>query len=106
MKPAQPNDCKSVPVILFANVLPNGSGGSKVVPQKPVLELTSRQAAQVLNLSRGTLSGVVNSEMGQKHLRWRWTTARKGKRVFAYASVLAYRDASKDPNFGEGAKKP
>src|SRR5690242_965913 len=36
---------------LFADVLPNGSGGFIIAPRKPTREITSVQAAKMLNLS-------------------------------------------------------
>lgn len=86
--------------MLFANVVPNGSGGFAIVPQKPTEEIDSRQVGLLLNCARATLSNIVNSTQGQKYLRWRWLTEKQGKRVFELDSVIAYREASKDSEFG------
>jgi len=86
-------------ILLFATLLPNGSGGFQIVPQKPMQEIDADRAAQMLNVARSTLSYLVNTEKGQKHLRWRWLTDRRGKRVFDMASIMEYREASKDSEF-------
>jgi hypothetical protein len=83
-------------IMLFADIVPNGLGGFNVIPRKPLREIDSRQAAEILNVCRGSLSLIVNSELGQKHLRWRWLTEKKGKRVFEFDSVIEYREATKD----------
>jgi hypothetical protein len=82
-------------MLMFAEVLPNGSGGFTIVPKKPVAEISSAQAARMLQVCRTSLSNIVNQPLGQKHLRWRWTSERKGKRVFELESVLAYKEALK-----------
>ena len=81
--------------LLTTTVTSDGAGGYRVVPGKPVHEIPSREAARLLTMSRGNLSLVVNSPLGKKHLRWRWLTERKGKRVFELASVVAYCEALK-----------
>lgn len=83
-------------IMLFADVVSNGVGGFNVIPRKPLKEIDSKTAAQLLNVCRGSLTLIVNSQLGQKHLRWRWLTEKKGKRMFEFESVLAYREATKD----------
>lgn len=80
---------------LTASVISDGTGGYRVVPGKPVQEIGSAEAARILTMCRGSLSLTVNTPLGQKHLRWRWLTPKKGKRVFEMASVVAYREALK-----------
>lgn len=103
MSKKAPNDPSQI--LLFADLVPNACGGFAVVPRKPSQEISSREAARMLNVARSTLSDIINTEKGQKHLRWRWTTAKKGKRVFELASVLEYREASGDSEFG-GERPP
>ncbi|HTD67118.1 MAG TPA: hypothetical protein VK846_11375 [Candidatus Limnocylindria bacterium] len=79
----------------MAKVTSDGSGGFRVTPEKPLEEIPSAVAAKLLSMSRGNLCLVVNSTLGQKHLRWRWLTPRKGKRLFERESVVAYREAVK-----------
>lgn len=83
-------------IMLFADLVPNGAGGFNVIPKKPASEIDSQTTAKMLNVCRSSLSLIVNSKLGQKHLRWRWLTDKKGKRVFDLDSVIAYRDATKD----------
>lgn len=98
VQPSAPTNAAPVTrqTFLTATVTSDGAGGYRIVPGKPVHEIPSREVAKLLGMSRGNLSLVVNSPLGQKHLRWRWLTERKGKRVFELASVAAYRDALKD----------
>lgn len=76
--------------LLFADLVPNGSGGFTVVPRKPTAEIESREVARMLKVARSTLSTILNTAKGQKHLRWRWLTDKQGKRVFEAASVADY----------------
>jgi hypothetical protein len=85
---------------LFADVLPNGSGGFIIAPRKPTREITSTQAAKMLNLSRSTLGNIVNFSKAHRLLRWRWTSEKMGKRIFELESVLRYREATRDSEFG------
>lgn len=82
-------------ILLFADVVKCGDQFS-VIPRKPLHEISSKKAAEILNVCRGSLSLIVNSKLGQKHLRWRWLTEKKGKRVFELDSVIEYREATKD----------
>lgn len=97
-KSAPPQITASVPgqTLLTAAVLSDGNGGFRIVPGRPVQEIPSREAAKILSICRGSLSLTINTTLGQKHLRWRWLTQRKGKRVFDLASVVAYREALKE----------
>jgi hypothetical protein len=81
--------------MLFADVFQNGNGFT-IVPRKPTTEIDSNQAATVLGCARSTLNTLINSQKGQKYLRWRWMTERKGKRLFELDSVLAYREALRE----------
>jgi hypothetical protein len=81
--------------LLTATVTSDGAGGFRVVPAKPVQEIGSAEAARLLSMSRGSLSLTVDTALGQKHLRWRWLTPKKGKRLFELASVVEYREALK-----------
>lgn len=83
-------------ILLFADVVKNAAGGFNIIPRKPLHEVSSRKAAELLNVCRASLSLIVNSELGQKHLRWRWLTEKRGKRVFEFESVIEYREATKD----------
>lgn len=85
---------------LFADVLPNGSGGFIIAPRKPTREISSMQAAKMLNLSRSTLGNIVNFKRAHQILRWRWTSEKMGKRIFELESVLRYREATRDSEFG------
>jgi hypothetical protein len=98
--------------MLFADVIPNGHGGFTVVPKKPSIEISSKQAAKILNMARSSLSNLLNQPKAMEIIKWRWLSEKKGKRVFELESVIAYREATKDSEFGEcrevrtGAKYP
>ena len=87
-------------MVLWADVVPNGNGGFTVVPRKPLREIDSAQAAQILGIHRSSLSHIVNQPRAQEILRWRWSSEKRGKRLFEYESVIEYREATKDPEFG------
>jgi hypothetical protein len=97
LKPAPPQSIAPVPgqTLLTARITSDGLGGYRVTPEKPLQEIPSRKVAEMLTMSRGNLALVVNSPLGQKHLRWRWLTPKRGKRVFELDSVIAYREALK-----------
>jgi hypothetical protein len=82
--------------LLFADVLPNGTGGFTLVPKKPCREINSEQAAKILGCSRATINRIIDGVKGQKYLRWRWMTEKKGKRIFELDSVIAYKNAMRD----------
>jgi hypothetical protein len=86
--------------LLFADVTANGLGGFTITPRKPVNEITSKQAAKILSVSRANLNYMLDQPQAQRILRWRWLSEKKGKRVFELESVIAYRDATRDPEFG------
>lgn len=68
-------------MLLLGQVVPNGSGFS-IIPKKPVAEITTKQAAQILGCSQRQISNLVNSPRGSKILRWRWQGEGQGKRLF------------------------
>lgn len=82
-------------ILMFADLVPMGDGRFNVVPRKPQPEVSSATAAEMLGVCRSSLSLMVNSPLGQRHLRWRWLTEKKGKRVFEIESVVAYREATR-----------
>lgn len=100
MKRARKSENDPGQMLLFATVEPNGRGGFTVTPRKPLHEIDSKQAARILGMSVRNLANVVNMPKGQKLLRWRWISEKQGKRLFEYESVLEYREATKDPEFG------
>ncbi len=94
--PAPPTAPVTAQTLLTATIVSDGSGGFRVIPNKPKQEIPSIEAARMLNVSRGSMSNIIDRPLGQKHLRWRWLTEGKGKRVFDVDSVIAYREALKD----------
>jgi hypothetical protein len=86
--------------LLLADFLPNGSGGFIITPKQPTREISSQQTAKMLNVSRSTLSNLLNEPKAYRILRWRWISGKMGKRVFDLESVLQYRKATRDPEFG------
>jgi hypothetical protein len=102
-KPHQPTR----QILLHGTVAADGLGGLRVVPVKSLAEVSSRQAAEILDVCQGSLSLIVDTPLGQKHLRWRWLTEKQGKRVFELDSVRAYQEAKRNRAAGRGivAKK-
>ena len=94
--PAKTSAPMTAQTLLTASVVSDGSGGFRVIPNKPKLEIPSVEAARMLNVCRSSMSNIIDRPLGQKHLRWRWLTEGKGKRVFDVDSVIAYREALKD----------
>src|SRR5688572_27383993 len=94
LKPASTPEHRPMPsqIILTSRVTSDGAGGFRVVPEKPLQEIPAKKVAELLSMSRGNVSLLVNSPLGEKLLRWRWLTPRKGKRVFELDSVIAYRE--------------
>jgi hypothetical protein len=85
---------------LLTEVVPNGMGGFSLKPKKPVSEIDSKTVAGILGVARRSLSNIVNQPLAQQLLVWRWTSEKQGKRIFNLESVLAYRKATEDPEFG------
>jgi hypothetical protein len=83
-------------MLLFADIVPNGSGGFVITPRKPVQEITSKEAARILGVAHSHMSNIVNMPKAQKILIWRWTSEAHGKRLFDLQSVLAYRALLQD----------
>lgn len=86
----------SPPMMLLADVTRTGDGYT-VKPKKPIAEVSAVEAARILNVHRSQLGNLINYPLGQKLLKWRWTSERKGKRAFDLQSVLEYRRALEDP---------
>jgi len=82
-------------ILMFADVVADGTGGYRLRPCRPTQEITTREAAAMLSFSPRSMSLVIETPLGQKHLRWRWLTDRKGKRVWDRQSVLEYREATR-----------
>lgn len=95
MKPAPTTQPQ---LLLWADILPNGNGGFTVVPQKPVQtvqEIGTTRAAQLLGVCRAQMWYIRNQPLGQKLLKWRFTSEGKGKIAWELPSVLAYKEATK-----------
>jgi hypothetical protein len=72
-------------------------GGFRITPEKPLQEIGSREAEQLLGAGRRSISYLINTPLGQKHLVWRrFSDRRRSKLIFDRASVLAYREATKN----------
>lgn len=88
-------DTTPVQIPVLASVLPDGNGGFIVKPQKPTTEITTEQARRILGVCRAQMWYLRNQKMGQKILKWRFTSEKKGKILWDAASVLAYKEATK-----------
>lgn len=87
-------------LLLFGEARPDGNGKFVFTPRHPVAEITAKQAAKLLSISPQMVNKLVNQPEAAKILVWRWSSERRGKRLFDSASVIAYREATKDPEFG------
>ncbi len=92
---------------LFADILPAGDGTFRLIPRKPVLEVGPAKAAQILNVSPSSLPNLLDRPLAQKHIRWRWLSDAKGKRLYDTASLHEYKKATQDSELpkGESGKK-
>lgn len=77
-------------LLLFADVLPNGSGGFTVRPRKPLQEIGTTEAAHMLGVCRSTMWELRNDATAGKYLKWRFTTPSQRKVLFELDSVVAY----------------
>ncbi|MES2219370.1 MAG: hypothetical protein V4587_00200 [Acidobacteriota bacterium] len=83
-------------ILMFGDVLADGLGGFRIVPKKPTREICAREAEKVLGLGNGSFSYIVNTALGQKHLKWRRLSDRpRSKFLVEYESVIAYLEATK-----------
>ena len=78
---------------MFGDVLSNGNGGFIVQPRKPVMEVGPAQAAKILGVAHSSISNLLDRPMGQKLIKWRWSSEACGKRLFDASSLAAYREA-------------
>jgi hypothetical protein len=83
-------------LMLFGEFVPDGIGGFRLVPRRPRLEVPTVEAAKILGVSRSAIHVILNTPGGQKWLKWRYSTPRKGKILFEVDSLYAYLEASKD----------
>lgn len=88
-------DTTPAQIPVLASVLPDGNGGFIVKPQKPAAEITTEQARKILGVCRAQMWYLRNQPMGQKILKWRFTSEKRGKILWDAASVLAYKEATK-----------
>ena len=84
--------------MLFADSIPDGRGGFSVKPKKPVREVAPKDAARVIGVSMRLLRTIAAES---SIIKWRWSSPRRGKRIFDLDSLLKYRAASADPEFGD-----
>lgn len=82
-------------MMLWADVVPSGNGSFVVVPRRPESEINTRKAAEILGVCRAQMWYLRNQPLGQKLLRWRFISERKGKILWELQSVLAYKEATK-----------
>lgn len=82
-------------LLLFADVTPNGVGGFTVRPLKPTQEIGTAAAARLLGVCRAQMWYLRNQPLGQKILKWRFISEKKGKILWELESVIAYKEATK-----------
>lgn len=83
-------------ILLFATeVVRQGDGRFVVTPRKPAgPEIPTREAARILGVSRAQMWYIRNTPLGQRHLRWRFISDKRGKILWDSASLLAYKVAT------------
>jgi hypothetical protein len=88
----------SAPAFAFLGTsIPQGDGSVLVKPGKPVQEVGSREAAQLLGIARSYLCPLLDQPLASKLIKWRWLNPdKKGKRLFNVASLHAYRKATQE----------
>jgi hypothetical protein len=102
MKRAASSDPRQV--LMFGEVMSNGLGGFTVIPKKPVAEVDTKAAARMLGMNKATLNRLVDDPEAARILKWRWISEKRSKRLWDVDSLLAFRKATMDPEFG--AEKP
>jgi len=86
---------KPATIPVMADILPNGDGSFVVKPRKPEGEITTVQAAKILGVCRAQMWYLRNQPLGQRILKWRFISEKRGKILWDAASVVAYREATK-----------
>lgn len=92
--PSAPPRVLHVPV----DVVPLGDGTWKVIPRKPVAEveeISTLQAAKILNLGITATKALRDSALGAKILRWRFSTPGCTVLKWERASVLEFKEATR-----------
>ena len=78
-------------MLIDADVLPDGTG-FRIVPRKPKLEISCREAMRILGVeSPQSIVNIINSPIGSKMIRWRWKNLPGGHRLFDLESVQRYK---------------
>lgn len=83
--------------LIFAEQRKMPDGSFITVPRKPRNEVGPCEAARILNVSKSSLSNIINMPKGQQIIRWRWVTEKQGKRMFETESLMRYLQAMGDP---------
>ncbi len=83
-------------ILLFAtDVARQVDGRIVLTPRRPAApEIPTVEAARILGVSRAQMWYIRNTPLGQRHLRWRFISDKKGKILWDTSSVLAYREAT------------
>lgn len=86
---------ESLPLFAFASTpIPKGDGSYILPAPKPMAkEIGTREAARLLGIHRDSMRFALETPLGREHLKWRWTSEHKKKRLFDAGSVLAYQAA-------------
>ncbi len=78
-------------LLLFGELVPTGGGNYKLVPQKPVAEVTPRHASRFLGVSRPTIYRILHL------LDYRRPSP--GKILITMESLQRHKRATSDPEF-------
>ena len=95
-------------VIAQAQVLARGDGAFRIIPRRPTsrpAEVTTKQACEMLGVSRATMWALRNHPIAGKILVWRFTSPCKRKVMFTAASVLNYLAYTNSPAGKAGEEK-
>jgi len=88
-------------ISIAGDVVPIGNGAFRVIPRKPIIEVGPAEAARILHVATSSLPNLLDRPLAQKHIRWRWLSDAKGKRLYDTSSLYAYL-ATTDPELPKG----
>jgi len=91
-------------ILLFGEILSTGGGTFLVKATRPVEEVSTKEAARMIGMSPSYLNQLIDEgHPSVKLLVWRWISPKQGKRMIEVASIHRYREAGKNPEFGQAS---
>jgi hypothetical protein len=84
-------------LLLFGEVLPDGTGGFVVKPRKPLPEVTTKEAARILGVSRAQMWYLRNHHpRAMQILRFRFSSERRGRVLWDVDSLHQFRQMTRE----------